>query len=387
MICTSGIFPEAIGGIQRHSHLLVKSLAKLPNIDLVVVHPHGEKRLFSGYPHVKEIGLQAPKARFHYLEGRYKYSRRVYEVCQSYPQHLVLSQGISVWYKAGKLKDRLIYHPHGLEPFQTLNKKEKLKYAPYRFILKSLFRKSKKVISLGGKLTSIIRRQIKDAEKIQIFPNAVVMPQEEVMKSFEAEKLNVLFVGRFAENKGIDTLLEAIEILDREGEMDRFGFCLAGKGPLYAKTVAAGMHENVRMPGFVSDEDLFNAYKSDHLFVLPTRFEGMPTVILEAMAHGMAVITTDVGATKDLVSDANGYIVPTNDAQHLAKTILEYAYQNKQSKQKMALNSIHRANNLFSWPKVAGAMDKWFESLYREKEGILKEVPQKNEQNPIQMNA
>src|SRR5690606_26467654 len=113
--------------------------------------------------------------------------------------------------------------------------------------------------------------------------------------------LRLLFVGRFAFNKGIDLLMDVARRLADEGAPVRFD--LAGDGPLLAHYQAAGLPANVSLLGRVNDAELFALYTACDALVLPTRFEGMPTVVLEAMARARPIIVSDVGACAGLVEN------------------------------------------------------------------------------------
>ena len=97
ILCTDGIFPYNIGGMQRHSRLLIEELAKNKQLDLIVIHPHKEK-VFSSELGVKEISIKPIVPNKNYLLECYRYSKRVFGIICDYPEYIVYSQGLSVWY-------------------------------------------------------------------------------------------------------------------------------------------------------------------------------------------------------------------------------------------------------------------------------------------------
>lgn len=352
VFCTDGIFPHAVGGMQRHSKLLIEELARQDAIELVVIHPHVGEKVFDDA--VNEIVVEGLEGKSNYLIELYQYSKRVYEVVERLPNHVIYSQGLSIWYNANKLSKRLIINPHGLESFQALSTTDKLKGIPFRLIFKYVFNRASHVVSLGGKLTTILKKTITNSHtQIATLPNATNLPVHASNPDFSTKKINCLFVGRFASNKGISHLLEAITTLNAQGKTESFEFFLAGKGPLYEELKASHTLPNTHFLGFVSDEQLENLYKESHIFILPTLFEGMPTVVFEAMARRLPIIVTDVGATKEQVDDSNGYIIEKESSKAIVEALQNFKNLPVHAKQSMGENSYKTLKNKFTWPIVA----------------------------------
>lgn len=352
VFCTDGIFPHAIGGMQRHSRLLIEALSKYPNIKMVVIHPHLGEKIFNA-ANIEEKTIDEIDVNNNYLRECKSYSKRVYQILQDYPQSIIYSQGLSVWHKAGEFSNRLIINPHGLEPFQVIGIKAKLIALPFKKIFKDLFRKAKVVVSLGGGLNQILEK-IVPKEKITILPNAVILPGE-FNRNYpdKEEKIKLFFIARFEYNKGIGILLAAIDKLNDLGYENKIEFHLAGKGPLYAEIKSKNNRSNVFIPGFISDEDLVNYYKNSDAFIFPTLFEGMPTVVLEAMSYKLPIIVSDTGATAELVDATNGWLIEKNNVDAVVTAILSFFEKTKKEKQELAENSYQKVKQKFTWEKVA----------------------------------
>ena len=136
-----------------------------------------------------------------------------------------------------------------------------------------------------------------------------------------------LYVGRLAEKKGVNYLLDAVAILD-DTEQD-FELTIVGTGSLgeelRAKAAELGVEDVVEFTGWVSDEELNRHYVDADFVVVPSvrtaagDTEGMPTVISEAMAAGNPVIATNAGGITDVVEDgANGYIIEQRQPSEIA---------------------------------------------------------------------
>ena len=361
LFCTDGIFPHTVGGMQKHSLLLLEQLVKYTNWEIIVIHPHKEKVLAPEW-NIKEIAIPFDFNGF-YIWKQYQYSKKISEVIKQHPEAIVYAQGFAVLHELKKYGNRVIINQHGLEPFQGLTKNDQLKTLPMRMMERYQFRHAAKMISLGGRLTTILKNEIYYSnDKIAVIPNAVyecTLPT----KNFEAEELKLLYVGRFAFNKGIDVLLESIRTLNREGYKSKLKFYVVGKGPLYEKLTSEYQFENVEYVGFASEERLKELYETCDLFVFPTLFEGMPTVVLEAMVHGMPVIVSDTGATAELVDNNNGYLLDAGDKRAFKAAIQSYYQLSTDDKRKMSEASRTRVINNFTWEIVGRKHIELFESM------------------------
>lgn len=140
-------------------------------------------------------------------------------------------------------------------------------------------------------------------------------------KDFGNKKI-VLSAGRLAEQKGYGYFLEAAKIV--LSNRDDLVFVIAGKGKLEAELKNQahdlGIAHSVTFLGFIEDLDPY--MKGCDLFVLASIFEGMPNVVMEAMALGKAVVATDVNGARELMVDGStGIIVPPRDPAALATAI------------------------------------------------------------------
>jgi glycosyltransferase involved in cell wall biosynthesis len=144
-------------------------------------------------------------------------------------------------------------------------------------------------------------------------------------------QLAVLFVGRLNHQKGIDVLLAAMSQLAGPGGLPKRGadkppelrFVLAGDGPerpMVERYMAQGAGLNCRLLGFVAD--IREALNAADIFVLPSRWEGWPLALAEAMAAGLPCVGTDVPGIRDIIANGRtGLLVRTEDPTALAGAI------------------------------------------------------------------
>lgn len=142
----------------------------------------------------------------------------------------------------------------------------------------------------------------------------------------------ILSVGRLVEKKGFQDLLQALFIVTQSGE--RFRCTIYGDGPLCQQLERwieeHGMAGEVRLMGDCTQQELISIYQNATLFVLtPVQTEdgdrdGIPNVLLEAMAVGLPVITTAVAGIPELVEiNQNGLLYKPHDVEGISSGIVE----------------------------------------------------------------
>lgn len=132
---------------------------------------------------------------------------------------------------------------------------------------------------------------------IEIIPNNYKPPKQ----CSTTKKNQILIASRIVERKGIQYLIEALDVLD-----DTWEVYIAGDGPYLPKLKKLASKQNAKIYflGFVAREELEKLYNSSKIFVFPSTQENFPMVLLEAMAAGCAVITTSIAGCNEVVGDA-----------------------------------------------------------------------------------
>ncbi len=140
--------------------------------------------------------------------------------------------------------------------------------------------------------------------------------------------LRVLTVGRLVPEKGAPVLVQAVAELVASGVPTELTVVGAGPlaGALAAQVEAAGLGAHVRFLGAVGQEDLPDLYRAADAFCLPSFAEGLPVVLMEAMACGLPVVSTTIAGIPELVHDgATGLLVPPGRADLLAQALRRLA--------------------------------------------------------------
>lgn len=174
------------------------------------------------------------------------------------------------------------------------------------------------------------------------------------------DRPRVVMVGRLADGKGHEVLLNAVASMDDfEGSV-----CIVGDGPL-SDSLAAVIEERelsdqVFLIGF--REDIPQVLAASDVLVLPSFREGTPRVIIEAMASGLPVIATNIaGIPEQVIDGENGYMIPTGDAAVLSDRI-EMLLSNKELRERMGAHGLEHVNR-FSATKMIKELDKVYQQL------------------------
>jgi glycosyltransferase involved in cell wall biosynthesis len=161
----------------------------------------------------------------------------------------------------------------------------------------------------------------------------------------KAKPLQLLFVGRLVQRKGIKYLLEALNFLP-QGAVE---LTVVGR-PVDDMAWLENSRVPIRLRESVNSTALLEAYREADVFVFPSLAEGFGHVLLEAMASGLAIISTTRTAAPDLIRNGKeGYIVPPGESAGLAQAI-EYFLREPASVLSMGEAARSRAQ-LFNWPR------------------------------------
>jgi len=172
-------------------------------------------------------------------------------------------------------------------------------------------------------------------------------------ESQKSEVFRILFVGRHIERKGIEYLIKAAALLDKE----KFQVRIAGAGDLTEKLKREAPKE-VLFLGKLSKEDLSYEYQNASCFVLPAIVdskgdtEGLGVVLIEAAEYGLPLIASNVGGICDVIADRKtGLLVPEKNPEALAAAIKELA-ENEGLQKELTLGAREHIMKNFSWNAI-----------------------------------
>lgn len=183
---------------------------------------------------------------------------------------------------------------------------------------------SEKVVTIYNGIDSKLFKPFKDKQKLR---SQLKLP---------SSKFICFTIRRITFKNGIDILLQAAEQSKNRDVL----FLLGGSGPDFEAVkdhVSDKKLNNVKLLGFISDEDLPKYYAASDAFILPSRQgEGFPMVVLEAFASGLPVIATKSGGHAEIIEDSrNGFVVEPEKPALINEKVAELMKHdlNKMSKQ------------------------------------------------------
>ncbi|GAA5520528.1 hypothetical protein Asal01_00460 [Fodinibius salicampi] len=335
LLLTDGIYPYTIGGMQKHSYYLAKFLARegvildvlIPTIPVETTAKLEDYLTLEEQKKINFIEINQPKVGYfpgHYIYESYKYSKNIYnQVIDHIDEYdFVYAQGFTAWKLLKERSDDIKRLPigvnfHGLEMFQiTDGIASKMEQFLFRSPARYCLNKADYAYSLGGKLTDIIDRETDGNTDILQTPIGIEdYWLENVHLNIERPR-RFVFIGRYEKRKGIDLLNNVIE----KNYSGDFYFDFIGPIPEEKRVD----FPNVYYHGAIYEENrIIKILNQGDVLFCPSYSEGMPTVILEAMSRGLAVVATDVGAVNCLVSSQTGWLIEPGDQELLDKTFKE----------------------------------------------------------------
>ncbi|MGZ3386024.1 MAG: glycosyltransferase [Isosphaeraceae bacterium] len=229
----------------------------------------------------------------------------------------------------------------------------------------------------------LIRHYDADPEKITIVPCGfdpgefwpVEKAAARVALGLDPDERLILQLGRMVPRKGVETVIRGLGRLRAQhgisarllivgGESDDADAQITPEiGRLRKIASAEGLDQEVNFVGRRGRDQLRYYYSAADLFVTTPWYEPFGITPVEAMACGTPVVGSNVGGIKFTVRDGeNGYLVPPNDPEALAERIA-HLYQNPKLLSVLSRQAVRRANDLFTWQRVTGAVADLYEEV------------------------
>lgn len=173
------------------------------------------------------------------------------------------------------------------------------------------------------------------------------------------------FAARLEHLKGVLPLVEGFRAAHRE--CPSVELLVAGEGSLRGQVVDRlrrhGLEERARLLGVYTTRAEMSRFMQDiDVFVLPSLTEGTPNAVIEAMAHGRPIVTTDVGGIPDLVTEEEGILVPPDDAEALGAAMSRIA-ADAGLRRRMGTAARARYERLFTPGAVLPLLSRFYEGL------------------------
>ncbi len=227
-------------------------------------------------------------------------------------------------------------------------------------------RKAARVIVLSDRWRTNLTQQVAGL-KLSVIPNAVDSPRGDSGEQ-DSRGGGVLFVGDLSETKRPEDLLVAYAALPTDVRR-QYSLTIVGDGEkarrirLRELACCLGIAPNVEFTGSLSQEDIAGLMSRADVFVLPSRAEGMPLALLEAMRSGLPAIVTKVGAIPEMVRDGReAIVVDPADTLEMTRALKRLLGDNF-LRIRLGLSARERVEEMFTEEKFRAALTAlWTES-------------------------
>ena len=249
---------------------------------------------------------------------------------------------------------------HGIPYVVSLRGGDVPGFRPYDFwlyhrtagpFLRVIWRQATSLVANSAGLRELARRFDPKAP-IEIVSNGVDLGQYAAPERLWSPP-RILSVGRIVHQKGLDLAIKALS-----GIQDlAWTWRIAGDGPqlvpLERAAMERGLQPRVEFIGWQTADQLRKEYSEANLFLFPSRDEGMPNAVLEAMASGLPVIASRVAGNEELVVTGHtGTLVPVEDAEALREALRELIPEDDK-RRRMGEAARERAENEYGWQRAA----------------------------------
>ncbi len=209
---------------------------------------------------------------------------------------------------------------------------------------------------------SIIEEYKLEETKIPVIYNGIPLENCKRKTSYEiGETINILHIGRYSEQKNHTEMIKAIVLL--HSKYPNIKLHLWGDGIL-RKTISDSI-SNYYATDYIIEYGLCDApyqhLKEADIFLLPSKYEGMPMTIIEAMGTALPIVASNVGGMPDIVEDQKNGLLCSPVAEDIAEKV-ETLILNQDLREKLGRNAIVRANDFTSQK-----MTEQYVNLYRER--------------------
>lgn len=194
-------------------------------------------------------------------------------------------------------------------------------------MIRWMFRAADRVIVLGDRWRRFVVAELDvPPARVAVLHNAIPAPpgQDRPGMAAKGDVPRIVFVGLVAQKKGLDDLLAALA--GAELQPMSWHLTVAGQGEVKrykAMAESLGIGARVDFAGWLSRDDLQSLYRTSDVFVLPSYGEGLSNALLEAMAHGLAIVATPVGAHEEAVAEGrDGLLVRPGRTDELAQALV-----------------------------------------------------------------
>ena len=367
-------YPPAIGGVDEYVRQISEKLTKRGHE--VCVYTSDLKQ------HVNFIKLKDRRKEINGVKIIRGWSfhppRLAYPIMPSFPlrmlkQRVDLIHGYCFWYYPAAISAimaKIKKNPFVITPI--FNERSSYIWSRYKATLGKMLMNADVVITLSEFEKKLIERSEFKVRRFEMLPPGIDPSEYEAIEYNIYEKYGIgnnrviLFVGRYAQGKGIDVLIRAIPIiLKEEPETTTFliGPDYGEKDNLMALARKLKVDKKVIFAEDFSRPDLISAYKNATVFVLPSRYEVFGIALMEAMMGGIPVVATNYSAIPDVIEEGKtGLLFPLDDHRTLAKNVIKLL-KDENLRKRMGEAGREEVRQRYNWEKNIDKLEKIYKGL------------------------
>lgn len=318
---------------------LVEEMAKLAKITVVSPLPWSSKA--QNYMKWQGIDIYYPKYPFIPVLGRFIHPALVFLSVSGLVRRLIKEKHIDIinahWVYPDGIAAVLIGRSAGVPVVVTAHGCDINLYGEYRLRrpqIKWALKNAAKVTAVSNPLAEkIVTDLCAYKEKVNVLHNGIDLKHFHFRNQIKCRKelgldlskKHLLFVGQLVDVKGLEYLIEALSIIKTNGRLD-FQTLLIGEGPLrnrlYSLISEKGLKENVLLLGSKQYSEIPIWMGASNMLCLPSKREGQPCVILEALNCGIPVVASRVGGIPDMIDEDNGIMTDPGNVDELSEAIV-----------------------------------------------------------------
>jgi glycosyltransferase involved in cell wall biosynthesis len=251
---------------------------------------------------------------------------------------------LAVLYKMFHPKTKVIVTFHGSDINNFINSKLA------RNIFSFFIHRCNYIISVGDDLSKLIYKKLN--RKPNLILSAGINDKVFYKMNNVSKEYDFIFVGSFIKRKGLDILLDAIELLGDK----KIRYCFVGSGVLESEILLKKRNFDITLLKNKTQDELRKLYNKSSFFILPSRDEPFGLVVSEAIFCGTPSIVSNIGGMKEQIkNDNNGYILKHNTPKYLAKKI-EILYNIDPEKYNKLVKNCRNSNKEYSMNNICNRL-------------------------------
>jgi glycosyltransferase involved in cell wall biosynthesis len=250
-----------------------------------------------------------------------------------------------------------------LDPYSLAEKVQSMVASPP--IESKILSISKSITAVSFSIVKELKRYGLDSDKITVVGNGVDEKIFSPLRNRKCTERYVLYTGVLRARKGLFDLIECARHVCKARPDTKF--LISGSGPFFfrleEKVRRMGLQKHVVFLGHVTRKRLVQTYQNATVHVVPSHYEGLPTVLLEAMSCGIPVIATDVGGNNEVISSGvNGFLVPPKSPEELAKVVLALL-DDTILRDRIGRAARRTIEEHYTWDRIADKILKCYENI------------------------